>query len=141
MCASDEYRRVCQGVFIWKQSTHVAAESENLPRKKQFSEDSYAAVGLTTGGSEASGVYGNYFSYDDMFGINALLHKERFVVRESFESESWAKATLCPADLCTYYSGACVHVETGFCMDEVPGTAQCLAGFRHCNVHTTINNA
>lgn len=29
------------------------------------------------------------------------------------------------------YNGACLHRETGFCMEEVPGTAQCLAGFEH----------
>lgn len=48
------------------------------------------------------------------------------------ESESHAKRIECD-DKCTYYTGACIHAESGFCMNEVPGTAQCLKGFQHCN--------
>lgn len=29
------------------------------------------------------------------------------------------------------YNGACKHMYTGFCMEEIPGTAQCLPGFEH----------
>lgn len=29
------------------------------------------------------------------------------------------------------YNGACLHPATGFCMEEVPGSAQCLSGFVH----------
>jgi len=29
------------------------------------------------------------------------------------------------------YNGACKHEGTGFCMEEIPGTAKCLPGFMH----------
>lgn len=29
------------------------------------------------------------------------------------------------------YNGACKHKQTGFCMEEIPGTAKCMAGFEH----------
>lgn len=29
------------------------------------------------------------------------------------------------------YNGACKHKATGYCMEEIPGTATCLSGFEH----------
>lgn len=29
------------------------------------------------------------------------------------------------------YNGACLHEASGFCMEEIPGTAKCMAGFVH----------
>jgi len=32
------------------------------------------------------------------------------------------------------YNGACKHKQTGFCMEEIPGTAKCVEGFEHAGL-------
>lgn len=137
-------------------------------RYEQASLESFAAVGLSLGDGDGGGLFGNYFSYETMFlrGSNStdgvaleevpfpfLLDTESTSLegkevnvnldlnkRRAFESESWIKETTCPESECTYYSGACVHRATGFCMDEVPGTSKCLdSSFSHCNNPRTLN--
>lgn len=159
--------RECQGVFVWKQSTHALLGNPEGPgvkatRPQQASTASYAAVGLASGDRVNSGVFGNFFSYDTMFNradlkgtpllafpdllnlepdnLHFLTSGRKGAVTSKFESESWVKETTCPKGVCSYYSGACVHRATGFCMDEVPGTSQCLDNsFDHCNDPKTLN--
>jgi len=144
-CTED---RDCLAVFVWKQQTHVEQEyfaKNNKPNYQHNTFDSYAAVGLKAGNSDEEGVYGNYFSYDATAAVSVsgrnLFMKMGKTYSEEFESESWVKVTTCPAEVCSYYSGPCVHPSTGFCMSEEPGTARCLVGFEHCNNPNTLNPA
>jgi hypothetical protein len=163
-CLAD---RACHGVFVWKQATHAQTGGTNKDgknrtdsREKQYSDSSYAAAGLSSGGRQEDGVYGNFFSYDTMFSRDTaadedvdpeleypnqlqfsdnMAHKIKYALKADFESESWVRVTTCPASVCSFYTGACVHKQTGFCMDEEPGTARCLTGFKHCNDPNTLN--
>jgi hypothetical protein len=144
-CTED---RDCLAVFVWKQQTHVEPEyfaKNNKPNYQHNTFDSYAAVGLKAGNSDEEGVYGNYFSYDATAAVSVsgrnLFMKMGKTYSNEFESESWVKVTTCPAEVCSYYSGPCVHPSTGFCMSEEPGTARCLEGFEHCNNPNTLNPA
>lgn len=124
--------RACLGVFVWYGNDHVEAE-QRLPNRPG---NGYNAVGLSS-----PGVFGNYFSYDlfvldtDVTALNST--KADYHLRsgdnQAFtgDSESWIKLISCPG--CSLYSGPCIHEQSGFCMEEVPGTTNCLPGFTHCN--------
>ena len=112
-------------------------------RKHSQRPTGYSCVGLG-----ADTVYGNFYSYENFVletpsaeALNSTLtHEEYPLVAkiiggniQGFTGESVSRVKRITCNTCTFYSGACIHTETGFCMDEVPGTAQCLEGFRHCN--------
>lgn len=160
MCKSRcEEERTCMGVFLWKQDHHVPKNK----RKHKNRPTGYSCVGLGAGtvfGNFFS--YSNFATeLAQASALNSTLrHENNPMISKIFkeddgvltsaanvpgctgegcviqgftgESVSLAKRISC-GDECTYYTGACIHRATGFCMDEVPGTAQCLQGFDHCN--------
>jgi hypothetical protein len=149
-CSKDPF---CLGVFSWRQADHVPLAQRSDPSIST----GFSCVGLTS-----ERVYGNYFSYDNhaetysgslnrlnsstnvipppLLGFEFAADKKHGFIGDSI---STIKTVDC-GDLCTVWStktnkafrGPCLHRQTGFCMDEVPGTAQCIRdpAFEHCNL-------
>jgi len=72
--------------------------------------------------------------------LNGFAGRSRSTIKEFLWDPNASDADYNPADLkCKIgvgrpggvYNGACKHKATGFCMEEVPGTATCLPGFEH----------
>jgi hypothetical protein len=151
MCEEEcTIQRDCLGVFTWNQLDHVPLDK----RMKPFKKTGFSCVGL-----KSPRVYGDYFSdagaypeinqyakakVEEIIAANSTdlsyrLRAKSVLFGDDFEqtftgdSISSIKRVRCRN--CKFYEGSCMHEATGFCMDEVPGSAKCVAGFTHCNLH------
>lgn len=151
-CTEDP---LCLAIFVWNQLDHVPlADRTNM---EPGTKTGYSCAGLTSAnvyGNFAS--YDNYFGNLNAAELalaysvvnTTLTQEEDPLISDlvnGFKGSSlsivkqfvWNKAGTNKGP-CTQgkvngnpYNGACLHEETGFCMEEIPGTAQCMDGFVH----------
>lgn len=144
-------QRDCLGVFTWNQIDHVPKDKRMKPDKPT----GFSCVGL-----KSPGVYGDFFSdagdypvieqyaktaIEEMRAGNSTDLSYRLRAKselqygddmeQTFTGDSISSIKRVRCRNCRWYSGSCLHEASGFCMDEKPGTAQCLKGFTHCNLH------